>query len=389
MRKAAYIFILCLIALHTSAQFNLQLYMGYGSYSNSDLKNYQATIANSFPVGGKVLESFPAYWFYGAEAKWILANSAVGLSLAQGSTGGQVYYADYSGTFKEQQMVKYTAVRMLTATRYAFNNGTTSLQVDPGFGLAFATLSVNRSITASDGTQSFEFKQSSTFKAVNPFCEPTLTLSQKLGAFGIYVFAGYHFDLVSNIYREANGRPLASNGSEVTMNLSGMRIGGSIGFNLGRVKEIDFTRVYMGLGVGIDFGGIGLNAMSMVTEHVGVFGAFGYNLNKLGLGFGARVYTKDQSARWRPYLSAMYGYNTVYYIKNAENFSRTFYGTTIGVGLDLKDSRSNFWTLALQVPLRSEDVKAYKTYLVNSNVEIKRDLLPIAISLGYRIAIVN
>jgi hypothetical protein len=363
--------------------------VGYGSYSNRDLKNYQAALANGFKVGGKVLESFPAYWFYGVEAKWNLANSVVGLSLSQGSTGGQVYYADYSGTFNEQQLLKYNTVRMLTAARYAFNNGNTSIQFDPGFGLAFATLVVNRSISATDGTQSFEIKQSSSFKAVNPFCEPTITLSQKLGAFGINVFAGYHFDLVSNIYRESNGQPLTSNGSEVTMNLSGMRMGGSIGFYLGRVKEIDFTRVYMGLGVGIDFGGIGLNAMSMVTEHVGVFGAFGYNLDKIGLNVGVRLYSKDQLARWRPYFSAMFGYNTVYYIKNAENFSRTFYGTTIGVGVDLKDSRSNFWTLALQVPFRTDDVKAYKSYLENSNVEIKRDLLPIAISLGYRIAIVN
>lgn len=389
MRKAAYIVFLCLIALHTSAQFNLRLHMGYGSYSNSDLKNYQTTLAKSFPVGGQVLESFPAYWFYGVEAKWNRANSAIGLSLSQGSTGGQVYYADYSGKFQEQQMIKFTAVRMVTAKRYVFNNGATYLQIDPGFGLAFSSLAVNQSVTASDGTETFEFKQSYSFKAVNTFFEPTLTLTQNLGAFNISVFAGYHFELFPSIYRQANGQPLTSNGSEVTMNLSGIRIGGSLGFNLGRVKEIDFTRVYLGLGVGIDFGGIGLNAMSMVTEHVGVFGAFGYNLNKLGLGFGTRVYTKDQSARWRPYLSAMYGYNTVYYIKNADNFSRTFYGPTIGVGVDLKDSRSNFWTLALQVPIRTDDVKAYKNYLEYSNVEIKRDLLPIAFSIGYRMAVLN
>lgn len=389
MRKATYIVILCLFALQTSAQFNLEFHSGYGSYSNSDLKKYQASLVNGYLVGGQVLESFPAFWYYGMDAKWNLPNSQVGLSLSQGSTGGQVYYADYSGTFREQQLLKYKAMSILTASKFAFNEGNTFIQVDPRFGLVFATLEVTRSITATDGTQSFGTKQSSSFKAVNPFCEPTLSLSQKLGAVGINIFVGYHFDLFSNIYRESNGRPLNSNGTEVPMNLSGMRVGGSVGFYLGRAKEIDFTRVYMGLGVGIDFGGIGLNAMSMVTEHVGLFGAFGYNLDNIGLNVGVRLYTKDQLARWRPYFSAMYGYNAVYIIKNADNFNRTFYGTTIGVGVDLKDSRSNFWTLALQVPFRSDDVKAYKTYLENSNIEIKRDLLPITISLGYRIAIVN
>jgi hypothetical protein len=389
MRKARYIVILCLFALQTSAQFNLEFHSGYGSYSNSDLKKYQASVVNGYLFGGRVLESFPSFWYYGMDAKWNLPNSQVGLSLSEGSTGGQVYYADYSGTFKEQQLMKYRAVRILTAAKFAFNKGNTSIQVDPRFGLAFATLQITRSITATDGSQSFGTKQSSSFKAVNPFWEPTFSLSQKLGPVGINIFVGYHFDLASNIYRESNGGPLTSNGTEVPMNLSGVRVGGSIGFYLGHAKEIDFTRFYMGIGVGIDFGGIGLNAMRMVTEYVGVFGAFGYNLDNIGLNGGVRLYTKDQLASWRPYFSAMYGYNTVYVIKNADNFNRTFYGTTIGVGVDLKDSRSNFWTLTLQVPLRSDDVKAYKTYLKNSNIEIKRDLLPIAISLGYRIAIVN
>lgn len=390
MRKAKYIVILCLFTLRTSAQFNLEFHSGYGSYSNSDLKKYQASLVNNYLVGGKVLESFPAFWYYGVDVRWNQPNSQVGLSLSQGSTGGQVYYADYSGTFKEQQLLKYKAIRILTAARSTFNKGNTSMQVDPRFGLAFATLEVTRSINATDGSQPFVRRQSSGFKAVNPFCEPTLSLSQKLGPVGINIFVGYHFDLFSDTYRESNGTSLTSHdGVEVPMNLSGVRIGASVGFHCSRAKEIDFTRVYIGPGIGIDFGGIGLNAMSMVTEHVGLFGALGYNLHNIGLNGGVRLYTKDQLARWRPYFSAMYGYNAVYIVKNADNFNRTFYGTTIGVGLDLRDSRSNFWTLALHVPLRSDDVKAYKTYLENSNIEIKRDLLPIAISLGYRIAIVN
>ena len=145
----------------------------------------------------------------------------------------------------------------------------------------------------------------------------------------------------------------------------------------------------MSLGAGLDFGGIGLNAMNMVTEYLGLFAGLGYNLNNIGINTGVRLYTNDQIARSRLFFSAMYGYNAVYLIKNAENYNRTFYGTTIGMGLDVKDSRSNFWTLALQIPVRSDDVKSYKTYLENSNIEIKHDLLPITISLGYRIAVVK
>jgi hypothetical protein len=390
MRKAACIIILSLFTRQTSAQFNLEFHSGYGSYSNGELKKYQTSLTNNiFLPGGKVLESFPAFWYYGVDAKWNRPKSQVGLSLSQGSTGGQFYYADYSGTFKEQQLLKYTAVRILMAARLPFNNGTTSIQVDPRFGLAFGTLKITRSIAATDGTVSFNSKQAYRYKAVNPFCEPTFSISQKLGIVSISVFVGYHFDLASNLYRTSNGGSLVFDGTEVSMNLSGVRAGGSVGFFLGRAKETAFTRVYVGPGVGIDFGGIGLNAMSMLTERVGLFGALGYNFDNIGLNGGVRLYTTNQIARWRPFFSAMYGYNAVYLIKNAENFNRTFYGTTIGVGVDLKTSSSNFWTFALQIPIRSDDVKAYKTYLENSNIEIKRDLLPIAISIGYRIAILD
>jgi len=390
MKKPIYSIVLCLLTLQASAQFNLEFHSGYGSYSNDDLKKYQASLMNGYLSDAEILESFPAFWYYGVDAKWNLPHSQVGLSLSQGSTGGQVYYADYSGTFKEQQLLNYTALRILTSAKFAFNNGNTFVQFDPRFGLVFADLQITRSITATDGTESIATNQSSNFDAVNPFIEPTLSISQKVGAVGINFFIGYHTALGSDIFRESNGQPLVSNGVEVPMNLSGVRAGGSIGVYFGRAaKEIDFTRVYMSLGAGLDFGGIGLNAMNMVTEYLGLFAGLGYNLNNIGINTGVRLYTNDQIARSRLFFSAMYGYNAVYLIKNAENYNRTFYGTTIGMGLDVKDSRSNFWTLALQIPVRSDDVKSYKTYLENSNIEIKHDLLPITISLGYRIAVVK
>lgn len=385
MRKVTYIVVFLLWAVPTSAQFNLEFHSGYGSYSNGDLKKYQTSLVKDLN-GGKVLESFPAFWFYGVDAKWNRPSSQIGLSWSQGSTGGQVYYADYSGFFKEQHLLKYNAIRTVTAAKLTFGGGNTWLQADPRFGLAFATLRVTRAVSATDGTQSIVVNESSRFKAVNPFCEPTLSLGQRFGSVSLNVFLGYHLDLSSTSYRESNGELLNSNGADVSMNLSGLRTGGSIGYYLGRKKEIDFDKTYVGFGIGLDFGGLGLNAMSMLSQYVGLFGAFGHNLDKIGLNVGTRLYTKDLSARLRPYFSAMYGYNTVYVIKDADQFNKTFYGPTMGVGLDVKNSRSNFWTFALQVPIRNSDVGTYKNYLRSSGIVLKRDLLPIAFSLGYRIA---
>jgi hypothetical protein len=394
MKKTVSIVISFFFALQASAQFNIEFHSGFATYSNKDLKNYQSIVATNVAYGGKTLESFPSYWYYGVDAKWNLPKALIGLSISKGVTGGQVYYSDYTGTFSEQSRLTYTAIRMLTAARFVFNNGNTSLQLDPRFGLAFGRLNVKQVIIAADENQTYNANNSYKYKAVNPFVEPTVTLTQKIGLFSVSAFVGYHLDLVQNDFRltnsphQSNESPMTNgNGSDVKMNLSGLRAGASVGLSLGRPKEIDFTRVYLSVGLGVDFGGIGVNAMSMVTQNLGLFGGVGYNLNKVGMSGGLRLYLSKQDSRIRPFLVGMYGYNGVFIVKGRHDLDKTFYGPTMGAGIDVKDWASNFWTFAVLVPVRGDDVDDYKFYLQNNNIGIKRDLKPVAFSLGYRIGI--
>lgn len=66
----------------------------------------------------------------------------------------------------------------------------------------------------------------------------------------------------------------------------------------------------LGLGMGMDYGGIGLNALVYPQNNIGLFAGGGYALAGFGwnAGLKGRFFLNESSAI-TPYLMAMYGYN--------------------------------------------------------------------------------
>ena len=85
----------------------------------------------------------------------------------------------------------------------------------------------------------------------------------------------------------------------------------------------------------------------------------------------------------------MYGYNAGVRVQNASQYDKTYYGATLGAGLDLQNSdRKNHWTFAILVPLRSDEVQNYMDYLEKTkNVNFPVGLFPVTISVGYIIGL--
>lgn len=157
-----------------------------------------------------------------------------------------------------------------------------------------------------------------------------------------------------------------------------------------------------GFGMGLDYGGFGLNALVYPHYNVGVFAGFGYALVHAGYNVGIRIRlsSEKKSKKVIPFLTAMYGYNAVIKVKIEEPYSmmrdrdrynRIYYGATLGFGLDVKSAwpgPTGYWTFALLVPIRSSEVYDYIDKLENNNgVDFKQKLFPIAISIGYRVII--
>lgn len=149
--------------------------------------------------------------------------------------------------------------------------------------------------------------------------------------------------------------------------------------------EVDESKGDFGIGVGIDYGGFGGRFAFRTSPKFALLAGLGYNLNGLGYNFGG-AYRFSPGKRTVPYLSAIYGYNAVIVIDGASQYNKTYYGPSLGFGLEFHSRRkpANYFNLELYLPFRpsefTNDLNAIKN---NPMFTLKSEPLPIGISLGY------
>ena len=137
-----------------------------------------------------------------------------------------------------------------------------------------------------------------------------------------------------------------------------------------------------GIGLGIDYGGIGLRLSVLPIKYFGVFGSVGYNFN--GAGYNGGVIAKFRpEKKVRPYVSAMYGYNAVILVDGLASANKTYFGASLGLGINLKMKSENFWSFGLVVPFKSKEYQRdYDVLDSNPNIEMTEPL-PVQISVGF------
>ncbi|HLW42745.1 MAG TPA: hypothetical protein VKY82_10305 [Flavobacterium sp.] len=143
-------------------------------------------------------------------------------------------------------------------------------------------------------------------------------------------------------------------------------------------------QVYSGLGIGLDYGGIGAKIEYLPIKNVGVFGGLGYNFSSVGWNVGATFkIMPDKKVSINPMV--FYGYNAVSIVDGAPEYEMTSYGVTAGVNVDIKmGSRGNKLSAGLFVPIRSKEfMDNYDAMKNDYRVSITNDLIPIAIGVGY------
>ncbi|HOX84343.1 MAG TPA: hypothetical protein PLS08_15045, partial [Chryseolinea sp.] len=114
----------------------------------------------------------------------------------------------------------------------------------------------------------------------------------------------------------------------------------------------EYSRQNIGVGLGIDYGGIGAKFTFLPVQKFGFFGSLGYNL--IGLGFNAgATYRFIPTKSVCPTLGAMYGYNGVIKVEGGNESNKIYYGPSFSAGVELKSrGSSNFWNFELILPLR-------------------------------------
>jgi len=151
------------------------------------------------------------------------------------------------------------------------------------------------------------------------------------------------------------------------------------------MSQLYGQKVYMGLGAGLDHGGIfGGKIEYLPIKYLGLYGGLGYNLLSLGWNAGATFKIMPEK-RVSPNLMVFYGYNGVSKVYNAAEYEMLSYGVTFGGNLDFKfGAKGNKLSIGLFVPIRTQKfMDNYDLMKNDPNIELKNDLLPIAISIGY------
>jgi len=148
-------------------------------------------------------------------------------------------------------------------------------------------------------------------------------------------------------------------------------------------------QVYFGLGMGLDYGGLfGGKIEYLPVKNFGLYGGLGYNLLSVGWNVGA-TYKILPDKNVSPNLMLFYGYNGVTKVEGAPEYEMTSYGVTIGGNLDIKVGRKgNKLSVGLFVPIRTQKFKDnYDAMKNDPRIELKNELMPIAISIGYNFAL--
>lgn len=144
------------------------------------------------------------------------------------------------------------------------------------------------------------------------------------------------------------------------------------------------NQVYLGLGLGFDYGGIGAKVEYQPIKNIGVFAGLGYNLLGVGWNVGATYkIMPDKKVSVNPMV--FYGYNGGSMVDGAPEYDMVSYGVTAGVNVDIKmGKRGNKLSAGLFVPFRSQKfMDNYDAMKQDYRVMLQTELLPIAVGVGY------
>lgn len=162
--------------------------------------------------------------------------------------------------------------------------------------------------------------------------------------------------------------------------------------------DIDYvSKVHVGLGFGMEYGGMGPRVEYLPVKYVGIFGGAGYNFQSLGFNAGIALRPLPD-AKIQPIAMFMYGYNGVIKIDGnshslafvgLDGISKTYYGPSVGLSGELKVGKhGNRLYAAIWRPFRSKEFEDnYDKMKASPYVTQKNEVLPVTFSIGFNWAL--
>ena len=146
-------------------------------------------------------------------------------------------------------------------------------------------------------------------------------------------------------------------------------------------------KVYVGPGVGLDYGGVGGKIGFFFSKQLGLIGGVGYNFLSVGWNVGA-TYKISPETPFSGNLLYFWGYNAVTRAEKSK-YEMTSMGITYGGNVEYKlGKKGNTLSLGVLTPIRSEKFKDnYEDMKGNVDVKLKNKLWPVSFSFGYNLLI--
>jgi hypothetical protein len=148
-------------------------------------------------------------------------------------------------------------------------------------------------------------------------------------------------------------------------------------------------KVFLGIGLGLDYGGIGMRTEFQPVKEIGIIGGLGYNFAEPAYNIGLSLKILPEK-RATPIITAIYGYNGVIKIKYplGNTDAKSYYGFSAGAGCEIYDkNKKNKLTLEIFLPFRSSEFHDHYDELKDAGYDFKPGILPVTFTIGYNFSI--
>ena len=217
----------CLADATAQKSWDAHVNIGYASYSHRELRAYHDYLLRELVVEGTSTDKFPAYLTYSLNITKNWTQWTLALELGHGSTGGRIYYEDYSGTLIADQLVNYNYFAT-TPSVVLYRKEKLMLTAGLKVSMIFHKLTIRNSLSIGDEMLREEVK----FRSVNMGFQPHLRLRKDFGSsFFMQASAGYEIqDKAEALGTENDAAFLADENHEpVHLQGSGVRVNIGIG----------------------------------------------------------------------------------------------------------------------------------------------------------------
>ncbi len=207
------------------SQLHVSFSTGLAGFNMKEMKEHQSELKAQFPTDVRVVEAFPAFWFYELSLKGEITNQVrIGGAIGFTSTGGRMSYRDYSGEIECNQMT--TALIAAIQSEVILNpNAKLPISLTCKTGADFSRYNLDISVDVNNTKDADNIKLNS----INLFIEPGITACKRIvGKLSGTLNAGYNINTFKGRQKLVNNNDLFlldSSGNEIRLNWSGFRLG--------------------------------------------------------------------------------------------------------------------------------------------------------------------